>query len=200
MSDELRLPDDLAACEARLAAQLLPTTAINRDELMYRAGWAACEARLGSATGGPLRLANGSGGVIAVWSLASAATAAALAVVLTLHWQPAEEPQVARRAVEAPPALAAEAAEAQAPAIAQRQVTPATLPEFPSSAGVGLLSMRRQALNSAWEQPTRVITVNGDGPPATKTVRELMQEMLPSEPARSTRIWPWISAPGGESI
>ncbi len=41
MSDELRLPDELAACEARLAARLLPASGIDRDQLMYRAGWAA---------------------------------------------------------------------------------------------------------------------------------------------------------------
>ena len=43
--DEPRLPDELAAFEAALAARALPAPRIDRDQLMYRAGWAACEAQ-----------------------------------------------------------------------------------------------------------------------------------------------------------
>jgi hypothetical protein len=55
-------------------------------------------------------------------------------------------------------------------------------------------------LNSAWEQATNVVTANGGELPAAKTARELMQEMLPGEPTRSTPLWPWVSTPRGESI
>jgi hypothetical protein len=44
--EELRLPEELAALEALLAAKPLAAAGIDRDQLMYRAGWAACEAAL----------------------------------------------------------------------------------------------------------------------------------------------------------
>ncbi len=201
MSDELRLPDDLAACEAQLAAKLPPATGINRDELMYRAGWAACEARLASGSRGSVRLASGGGGVIAAWSLASAATAAALAVALTLQWRPADQLEVVTTdEVAAPMQVAEDAVEPKPPLLAQREVELAALPAFRRDIGIGLLLLRRQALNSAWEQPANVVTANGGGLPAAKTARELMQEVLPGEPVRSTRMWPWVSTPRGESI
>ena len=92
MSDELQRPDDrlpqeLAAIEARLAAHALPAPGLNRDELFYQAGWAACEAkqhatprRLASSLGEPSRPSR----TIAAWSAASAALAASLAVAATL--------------------------------------------------------------------------------------------------------------------
>jgi hypothetical protein len=88
MSDELRLPDDLAACEARLAARSPAPTQIDRDQLMYQAGWAACEASLAAMDSPPLKAGARGGikrGTIAAWSFASAALAASLAVAVTLH-------------------------------------------------------------------------------------------------------------------
>ncbi len=93
MSDELRLPDDLAACEARLAARSPAPTQIDRDQLMYQAGWAACEANQSAMK--PSLLSEGKKGqhgsnggkTIAAWSFASAALAASLAVAVTLHLQ-----------------------------------------------------------------------------------------------------------------
>ncbi len=45
-SDDLRLPDELAACEAQLASEPLVAPRLSRNELLYRAGWAAAEAKL----------------------------------------------------------------------------------------------------------------------------------------------------------
>jgi hypothetical protein len=106
MSDDLRLPDDLAAFEALLAAQALPVVGINRDQLMYRAGWAAGEAgrhtpplKGGARFDAPEAPAvtrrdppaePGAGRErrrTAVWSVVSAAVAASLAVVGTLAWE-----------------------------------------------------------------------------------------------------------------
>jgi hypothetical protein len=93
MSDELRLPDDLAACEARLAARSPAPTQINRDQLMYQAGWSACETSLAACNPPPSKVEEGPGrrgargGSIAAWSFASAALAASLAVAVTLHVQ-----------------------------------------------------------------------------------------------------------------
>jgi hypothetical protein len=83
MSDELRLPDRLAACEAELAAQPLAASTINRDELLYRAGWAAAEAawvRRGGVAVTPIAAPRRT---IVKWSMASGAAAAVLATVVT---------------------------------------------------------------------------------------------------------------------
>jgi hypothetical protein len=92
MSDELRLPDDLAACEARLAARSPAPTQLDRDQLMYQAGWAACEASLAAVNPPPLKGGARGGikrgtkrGTVAAWSFASAALAASLAIAVTLH-------------------------------------------------------------------------------------------------------------------
>jgi hypothetical protein len=88
MSDELRLPDELAACEARLAALPLGASRIDRDQLMYRAGWAAAEAARGSAAAPTLVASETKRGTIVAWSGMSAALAASLAVAATLALQP----------------------------------------------------------------------------------------------------------------
>ena len=84
MSDELRLPDRLAACEAELAAQPLAVSTINRDELMYRAGWAAAEAALSGHAANSLPTSSRGVSKVIAWSAASAALAASLAVAVTL--------------------------------------------------------------------------------------------------------------------
>lgn len=104
--DEPRLPDELAALEALLAAKPLAAVRIDRDQLMYRAGWAACEAAIGQ----PRPSAGGRPEVrprpavmetyppaepgaawerrrTVAWSLGSAALAASIAVMATLGWQ-----------------------------------------------------------------------------------------------------------------
>ena len=94
LPDDLRLPDDLAACEARLAGQLLASSRLNRDELLYRAGWAACEAakaRQNAVSSSPAARR----GLIAAWSSASAGLAAALAVAVTLALQSTSAPPMA---------------------------------------------------------------------------------------------------------
>ncbi len=102
--EELRLPDELAALEALLAAKPLTAARIDRDQLMYQSGWAACEAQWQprpSAGGRPevrLRPATVEAHLPAepgairerrrtlAWSLGSAALAASLAVATTLGW------------------------------------------------------------------------------------------------------------------
>jgi hypothetical protein len=105
-SEELRLPEELAALEALLAAKPLAAAGIDRDQLMYRAGWAACDAALMQprpSAGGRLEVLETSAGTrryppaepgaargrrrTMVWSLGSAALAASIAVMATLEWQ-----------------------------------------------------------------------------------------------------------------
>ncbi|HMO86723.1 MAG TPA: hypothetical protein PKC18_17570, partial [Lacipirellulaceae bacterium] len=114
MSEDLKLPAELAACEARLAAQPLPAPSLVRDELMYRAGWAAAEAKLaGRPVEMPTRAPAGGWSRGRAWrmSLASAAVAASLTAVAawwalpreaSLLAQPVAAPATAPIAVEEP--------------------------------------------------------------------------------------------------
>ena len=145
MSDEVRLPDDLAACEARLAAHSPGASRLNRDELMYRAGWAAAEAQLARTSAVSPTLVAGSHRA-AAWSLASAALAASLAVAATLSIvRPAPAPQVAEPHRDSP---------AQ-PAIARRESGLPMLPVQPPAAA-GLLSRLESliARNAGAVRPT----------------------------------------------
>jgi hypothetical protein len=209
MSDELRLPDDLAACEARLAAMSLPAAAINRDELMYRAGWAAGAetARLAVAIPPPLKVEEGPrrrgvrGGIIAAWSLGSAATAAALAVLITLQ-SISDSEQIADP-------LQSDTATNIVVETSQPSTVRTTAIELPShgirrwpTIDVGLLALRRDALSRYGSLSEKVASTNGDLPTAAagKTARELLDELLPAEAVQYTPSWPWRKNLAGDSI
>jgi hypothetical protein len=191
MSDELRLSDELAACEARLAAHSLAPSEIPRDELLYRAGWAACEAALNQKTL-PFSAANAKRRTFAGWCAASAAIAATVAVAATMALRPGVPSQVA---------LATQAT--QEPSVDVRDATPkaATLRTIANnrllaqldalaagrlSAGdrissatlLATLSNRRR---ERWDQPILVsATLHTDAPPsAPATARQMLGEYLP---------------------
>ncbi|RIK72914.1 MAG: hypothetical protein DCC67_18565 [Planctomycetota bacterium] len=116
MSQEIRLPAELAACEALLAAHALPACGIDRDSLLYRAGWEAALAHIGATgqcAGGetdrlagtlesPLAKGRDRGGIsrstraAMAWSAASAALAASIAVAATLALRPPGRPFASR--------------------------------------------------------------------------------------------------------
>ncbi|WP_172991772.1 hypothetical protein [Lacipirellula parvula] len=213
----MRLPEELAAFEALLAARALPVSRLDRDQVLYRAGWAACEAQHCSP---PLQ-GGGRGGIpdrrhIAAWSCASAAMAASLAVAVTLGWPSAKQSKVSEpeRAGGETPRLAVY--EAPATAVAQdasdRSVTtPSLLSELdrflaadarnarPTLAGpwFALRRLDRPASASHNDQ----IAVDAEPTPATpKTIRNLQQELLPAAPAPPRVVWPWERTPSGDSI
>jgi hypothetical protein len=124
-SEELRLPEELAALEALLAAKPLAAAGIDRDQLMYRAGWAACEANAlqpRPSAGGRLEerprpaametyppAEPGAARVrrTVVWAAGSAALAASLAVMATLGWMDETKRRETERAGGGTPRLAA---------------------------------------------------------------------------------------------
>jgi len=224
MSDELRLPDELAACEARLAAQSLPASRLDRDELLYRAGWAAAEARLAAlnpppskgweqpstvaggdrAQGGSSREATRGGistaRVTAAWSLTSAAIAASLAVIITLQWRPVVVREIAvDRAGPRPPLASTTAHLPDGPNVeSNRTAWPVARSR---QIDVGIFGLRRQALNNIWGEPINAVALTADSAtPAAKTARELLEELLPAKTARPTKIWPWGNSLLGGSI
>jgi len=204
MSDELRLSDDLAACEARLAGLPLPASGIDRDQLLFQAGWAAAVAA-GAGVGKP-QLAGfdalrpgASGGIaprrsIAWRSVAGAALAASLAVVATLVWRPVADRGRVPLAVSRPEAAATDSdrafvravdgltAESKPPSSSWR-LTPAA----PSREDWAKLAALLAARNQSWrlaanlgadDRLTSASRSSLYGPPA-KTARELMDEYLP---------------------
>ncbi len=208
MSDELRLPDNLAACEARLAAQSLPASRLDRDQLLYRAGWAAAEARMAALNPPTSKVEEtpwrrgARGRILAAWSLTSAALAASLAVVATLQFERVEPEQVALR-MDVPGAAKSSTAESQPhPRVKQsRPVPPPLRRERPlPSLDAGLLALRRDALIDPSSMNVRIASFESDvATPAAKTARELMEELLPAKGQRQFA-WPWNTNRTGDSI
>jgi hypothetical protein len=213
MSEEMRLPDHLAACEAMLAGQPLAPSGVDRDQLLYRAGWAACEAqRERAATPADLSPPPGMGRT-AAWSLASAALAASLAVAATLQWQSPRRGELAEDGgLAAPPSASLVAA----PTPPQ----PAPAADYADSDAYLLAAIDKAGaqrvtapLLAMYLHPTRLVrprsaaelTVNDVSAPSSKSARELRQELLPQDPASAGKgaspfVWPWKSRPTGEAI
>jgi len=199
MSDELRLPDDLAACEARLAAMPLGASRIDRDEMLYRAGWAAGAetARLAVVNPPPSK-----GGITAAWSLTSAAVAASIAVMATLQLQPNQPPAVVAIPADAHPHLAADVVEprrSELPRVEFAHASPKSLSNGRLNAG--LIALRQRAITNAWTDTANVAATTGAAAaPTPQTAREMMQELLPADAARRSSDWPWIRTSPGDSI
>jgi len=194
MSDELRLPDDLAACEARLAAHPLEAPRLSRDELLYRTGWAAAEAERLRKTPGAL-IHVPAGRRIASWSLASAALAASLAVVVTLNAvQPSVAPQTAEKRASPEgtrPDASSEPRQAATPS--QRDAMDALLARIEAMVS-GNSAAGRQAPASTlfalsgpqrrgrWDEPI-LISMEQKSPTRSRvefaTARQLLDEYLP---------------------
>ena len=182
MSDDLQLPADLTAIEAELARTALPPSPIDRDDLLFRAGWAACE----TARVAPRRRWFASHALVA---------AAAASVAVGATWFAGE-----RGADDAAPALAKSARGTSPPAVVAARPaggslrsTPATLANFSESLLLAGWDDRDGPLVAApWlfgrmvgmkESPrtTPVSSSINDSPPRATTARELMEEFLPQE-------------------
>jgi hypothetical protein len=193
MSEELRLPDHLAACEARLAAQPLAASPLNRDELMYRAGWAAAEAALARSGASSPPVAGGKRTALA-WSLACSAVAASIAVAMTLSLAarysgppvasaPPETPLVASpgdRPKAAPPRTPSDPLLARLDALIGGAVrTPGGVP------AATLWALSRRERPERWDQPilaSNDAAPSADGEPTlieNATATRLLDEYLP---------------------
>jgi hypothetical protein len=193
MSDELRLSDELAACEARLAAHSLASSGIHRDELLYQAGWAACAAASNQKT---LSIPSGNSKqrTLAAWCAASAAIAATLAVAATmalradlplqvaLATQAAVEPSVNVR--DATPKAATPRTSANNRLLAQLDALAAGRASgggrISSATLLATLSNHRR---ERWDQPILVsTTLDADADVSSRepaTARQILDEYLP---------------------
>jgi hypothetical protein len=236
MADEMRLPEELAAFEALLAARTLPASRLDRDQVMYRAGWAACEAQASPppskgweqpSTGNPqlperravVTCEAMRGGIPSrrrtfAWSCASAALAAALAVAVTLGLSQAERKEIAEVELTGgeTPRLAVDASAASATTIDDRtdgSSMPSLLNNLdrlldasaygrrPTLAGPWL-AMQRLDLRQIDDRHAHVAN-DVEATPATSTIRNLQQELLPAASAPRV-VWPWERTTSGDSI
>ncbi|MCC6494522.1 MAG: hypothetical protein IT424_16045 [Pirellulales bacterium] len=214
MSDEVRLPDELAACEARLASLAIPAASIDRDALLYRTGWAAALESVAGAEAArlaeislpaPRRAARPGAGrtrfnsATAACSLASAALAASLAVVATLLLRP---PHIVEVAAQSPPPTARPLVHAAAsPEPTRLTAAPHPVVRPSLNAAAGLIGLRRQSLAGSLGEfaDSSSATADADATPP-KTLRDLMGELLPQDAARSAHLWPWSRRAPGETI
>jgi hypothetical protein len=217
MSDELNLPDELRAIEARLATKAPPATTLDRDAVLYRAGWAAgveamrrgrLRASLATVETGPSIRRR----TAVPWSAASAALAAGIAVALMLPW-PVSDPQAELASVE----TAASPVAAERPLVTGTEIKP-NVHNKPSmadnliadivggktgAAATPLLSLRLSPGRlGATNAPTMAAGGVGVAPP--KTARQLLDELLPAasppqDQPNLFRAWPWGGASSGET-
>ena len=212
---DTRLPDELARCESILAGMSLPKSRVQRDELLYRAGWAAAErdAKSCSVRGAEQKQSsrNTGGRSTFAWSVTSAVVAASLAVAITLQVQPAATTQV--NAV-------VDVSRDHGSAVTEEESLVTPIPDgFANRADVewtaSLLIMRDRALLQQWDDPWTVndpsiseLSSDGAMPSQPKTSREMLQEFLmgPSEQDTTDRSstrrglrWPWKTIHLGET-
>jgi hypothetical protein len=211
MSDELRLPDDLAALEARLAAQSLPASGLSRDELLYRAGWEACDAQSGRTVQVYTKPARADSTRIAAWSFVSAALAASLAVAATLHLESPRGADLDRERNNSIQASYVAATKTSPPSATPVQASVVAdylaLVSNPDARDfvTPLLAFHRRQLRFTWPASAVETVANGSAAPAPKTASQLRQEFLPppappSDNSRRPIEWPWSTPATGESI
>jgi len=213
MSDELNLPDDLRAIEARLAAKTPPVTSIDRDRLLYRAGFAAGVQSVQVAVANPPALAKRSRREVLWASATSAAIAAALVVAFTLIWrQDDAHDEVASAATSNAPAIVGH------PVDDAQTLEPAVVLHLPAesdfvadaidadqqtlSRPIFALRMRPGSF-AAIDRP--IFTADAAASAPAKTARQLLNELLPTAPSTNDRpamfhAWPWSGASSEETI
>ncbi len=171
MSTENSLPSELAAFEARLRKQPLDRVEIDRDELMYQAGWAAAEAAR------KMRW---------LWPTTSGVLAASVLVLATFLLNGPEEPPMTTIAEVAPPKI-----EVTVPAPVDETPIVSHPTRYPSrwaqprwTQRSPFLAMRDRALRMEFDEPASFagpasfVEIDDDYAPKAVTARELMQEFL----------------------
>lgn len=179
------LPVELAEIETELAQLSLPASTINRDELLYCAGWAAAEV-------GSLRRRHG-GMSRWLWPATSAALAATVLMLLFAPW--------AGTAKTPAPGLAGGLTGEQDTNLivanstidsntgnVQQRHTPRPSPKYAPRQSRGLrwedsrrslLTLRHRALMRQLDSPPPELAFDDAPTPPSKTSRELLQELLP---------------------
>jgi len=167
MSSEHNLPPELTSFEAKLRTESLADSRVNRDELMYQAGWAAAESA--RKTGW-------------LWPTTSSVLAASVLVLAgLLVSSPAESPEDVVSEEETI-AVAEPTVSAGGHARTNRKIIPsqkiAKRPVSRWASNSPFLVMRERALRMEFDEPVVEIGSDDDQPVQATTARQLMLEML----------------------
>jgi len=162
MSTEPDLPSELMSFEAQLRRQSLPACRVDRDELMYEAGWAAAEAS---------RQKNW------LWPATSVVLAASVLALAAFLVRGPEEPRTI---------VAAEVATPQTEKKTSVPPVASDPPRYPLRwiPRSPFLAMRDRALRMEFDEPVSFVEplsfveIDDDYAPKALTARELMQEFL----------------------
>ncbi len=164
MSPEPSLPPELASFESQLFKQPLPGSGIDRDELLYQAGWAAAQAS---------RKRNW------LWPTTSGVLAASVLVLALFLIRSPEESHTVTLVEAASPKAQVAVAEPDL------QIPVVSPPEQFSSRWARrspflspFLAMRERALRMEFEEPVSYSEYDEEDVPKAVTARELMQEIL----------------------
>jgi len=188
MSDEYQLPDELAAVQTRLARLVPAPSHINRDEMMYRAGWVAARNRAPS------------GRVVRWFPMVSAATAAVIAVAVIavvalapLFWPALTSTHRVVSEATNDDSLVLEIEEPPVPL----QSKPKRIDQskrLRTFSGAPLLAMRERALRFEFDDPTTASATDATWPSVSR--QQLREEFLPSRTATTSNIdaglWQWL--------
>ena len=91
MSQPFELPDELSEFEQRLTGLPPGASSLNRDEILYQAGFAAAQAQLRAGASVPTRSVGSARGENRFWAFSTAAFATLSAcLALMLFWPPVE--------------------------------------------------------------------------------------------------------------
>ena len=183
MSNENRMPHEFIDVEARLSALAPTPSRVDRDALLYRAGFAAAKAQTAKRR----------------WMPPVTTAAAVLVAVVVTHTLSTVRPTVVPRADDEVAFRSAKVAEEQA-SLAQRSPRPQYRFNLKTAP---LLAARERALQMDFEEPPELASGMSipSGPAAT--FRRLQEEYLPrrpgsdAEPSPSRWLQPWIR--NGES-
>jgi hypothetical protein len=182
MRNEPDLPPELADIETQLRRLSLPAARVNREQLLYQAGWSAARASAIPAAS-------------LLWPVTSGVLAAAVVVMLMF-------------VLRTPPTVET-VAEATAPTVEQpteprvEYVRP-TYPYRHRAETAPLLALRERALRGEFPEPTLAVSQSTSA--VAMSARELMQEYLPEADRResaspaATPAWPWQRIFGSEPI
>lgn len=203
MSGKFELTGELARFEQQLQQVRLPDSQLNRDQVIYRSGWAAAQAVSGSQRNRaqlPWKISTGF----------LAAVAALLAIALFGNWQSADAPglTVVDRDVENTDLKQHVNHHDSSKSVPSPGDGRSSFPDFPFDLALtddrgGLLTVRGLVRLTGQETMVNANTGDFESLPETKNMRQLMHELVPEsqwrKPDRRESILDWFSVPTGKA-
>lgn len=212
MSEEFEVPPELAVFESQLRSVPVKVSKLNRDQLLYEAGWAA-------ACGQEKRLPT----IQWMWPAATGAFATLATVLALMLIQQKDLPNRVDTLANGPTIERSENGEPAAEASGNLEIAPA-LVVAQSAPATGQIDFRSNIRDVRWQGQLRSSlaargqfenfdwdtepAVDPTGPEienGSKAIRDLLEEFLPESNSRTYQqppqpIWNWIKQTWGDVI